>query len=65
MIQHMMAGGEGVGDPMLQHMLNTATDHDMENDPVIQHIIAGATEHMMAGQSWEDMEWGREGEAEM
>ena len=63
MIQHMMAGGEG--DNMIQHMINTATDHDMENDPMIQQIIAGATEQMMTGQSWEDMEWGREVEAEM
>ena len=61
MIQHMMAGGEAMGDPMLQHMLNTASEQDME----IQHIIAGATEHMMAGEQWEDMEWEREGEAEM
>merc|ERR1719481_232295 len=32
---------------------------------MIQHIIAGATEHIMTGQSWEDMEWGKEVEAEI
>ena len=64
MLQRMITGTDGVGDPVIQQMLNSASERDIENEQVIHQIIAGA-EHMMAEQAWEDVEWGGEGEAEM